>query len=281
MLRDVDAELAVEKGALAMPRLKFTTPEGLVVEASGEAADLPKAPRGAVRALVDAPSEAALRAFVTLLDLDADSARQVSRLARAVPLRLAGTMRFEGDGTRDIMIDGALQGGRVAARVGLGAGANLGDAPLDFTLTFDGVNVEKTALGLFEGVAAEAAASGKPGSLIVKAAGIPTRGLETLAELSSEGTSLNWRGRLTTGGTERALSADGRFSVSVPDARPLFAAAGLPPSQGLSGVAASGQLDARLRDGALELKSTEFALGASNVKGSVTIGPSRRMERPT
>ena len=272
ILRDVDAEIAVETGMLSMPRLKFTTPEGLSVEASGEATDLPKAPRGAVRALVEAPSDAAARAFVTLLDLTDDEARQVSRLTRAVPFRLAGTMRFEGDGTRDVLIDGALQGGRVSTRLALGKGATWREAPVDLTLSLDAVDAEKIAVSLLEGLPPNAAGTGKPGSLVIKASGTPRLGLETLAQLSSEGSNLAWRGRMTIPDAGGFLAADGRIDVGMPDARLAMAAAGLPSPNGLTGVGLTGQIDAALKGGTLSLKSRDFTLGTAALKGSLTIG---------
>ena len=43
-LNDVDADIRLERGKLLIPRLRFATPEGLFVDAEGEATDVPASP---------------------------------------------------------------------------------------------------------------------------------------------------------------------------------------------------------------------------------------------
>ncbi len=131
ILRDVDAEMSIERGTLSMPRLRFSTPEGLAIDAEGSAKDIADRPDGSIRALVSAPNEAAAKTFIRLLDLDANDEASLERLSRLAPMRVAATLTLHSGetNTSHLAIDGlsavAASRPRFNCRAGATAGARL------------------------------------------------------------------------------------------------------------------------------------------------------------
>lgn len=274
-LRDFDAEISVEKGALTLPLLKFSTDEGLRVEAEGDAADVPSKPHGTIRATVSAPSDKAARAFVELLDLSGDDATVAQRLTRLAPLRLASILSFAGDGQgSQLKVDGKAAGGRLSATVRLDRRVNVWrDAPFELSVAMVDVESEQVLTSLF-GLPPSSAASGAfgKGSLTLKAAGTPASGLISLAELTADGLSLDYHGRVSLP-VEEGLAAIGDLRLNARDGRSLLALAGVPIGEGAAGAPVSGSLSLTLKDRVLRLESSDFSVDANTFKGVVALAP--------
>ncbi len=167
VLTDFDANIRLERGSLSIPRLKFSTPQGLSVEADGEARDVPAHPKGAIRGLVSAPNAEAARAFLTLLDADPAVATDLDRVASLAPFRVAGTLQLAGaptDGST-LSLDGTLGGGRLSATVRLdGDRTKWRTAPLDAQMSLESRDIARviaTLLGA-KPIATEQAPAGQP-----------------------------------------------------------------------------------------------------------------------
>lgn len=274
LLKDVDADIRLEQGRLSIPRLKFATPEGLYVEAEGEATDVPAHPKGSVRGLVSAPSTAAARAFLTLLSSEEDlSAGDLDRFAGLAPFRLAGTLNLSGGATNasTLSVDGTLGGGKLSAALRLdGGSANWRTSPMDLTATIDSPDATKLVATLFGGKVSRGGAQPVRGRAVIKASGVPTDGLLSFADVSGDNLTLGYRGHVraaTTGATE----LDGELKIAAPDARIGLALAGLDVAEGAAGVPINGTIDLTRKSGALSLESEALTLGESKLSGRVAL----------
>lgn len=275
ILRDVDAEMSIERGALSMPRLRFSTPEGLAIDAEGSAKDIADRPDGSIRALVSAPNEAAAKTFVRLLDLDDNDEASLERLSRLAPLRVAATLTLHSGeiNTSYLAVDGSLGGGRITAALQLQGGRDgWRKAPADVTATITSPDVERLVSALFNARTPAAGTSPQPGQLLFKAAGTPTTGLLTVAEVNSDTFSLDYNGRVSLPAPDQA-AASGTLRVSSADARSAFALAGVKLGEATAGIPLAATLSLALNDKALTLETRAMTLGASTVGGKVTLTP--------
>lgn len=275
VLNDVDASVTLDNGALSIPRLKFSTPEGLLVEAVGEAKSISSAAQGALRGLVAAPNPRAARAFLTLLDGD-DGAlmRDFDRLTALAPLRLAWRLDLSGGETQSakLTLDGLLDGGRMAGGVHLDGGRkNWRTAPLDIEARFENPNIAGlvgTLLGV--DVATDAAQRAGQGSSLIKATGVARNGLLTLADVTADGLTLNYRGTVGLREAE-GQELDGELRIRSADARVPLGLAGLRVGSGAEGVALSGSVRVHSEGGRLSVHGDQLRLGDSVLSGQVAV----------
>jgi uncharacterized protein involved in outer membrane biogenesis len=270
LLNDVDTEVQLEGGRLTIPRLRFSTPEGLYVDAEGDATDVPDHPKGAIRGLVSAPSPAAARAFVSLLDTEDAQEETLERIAGLAPFRLAGTLKLAGapSNATTLSVDGTLSGGRLSGALKLDGGrAKWRVSPLDLSLTLDSPDVGRVVAALFDAKISETPAQGQ---VVIKAAGTPSDGLVSLADVSADGLSLAYRGevRLPAPG-ETGLEGD--VAIAAHDARLMLALADLVPPEGMSGTPLDGTVHVRREGATLSLSSGALTLGDSIVSGEVAV----------
>jgi uncharacterized protein involved in outer membrane biogenesis len=277
ILSDVDTNIRIERGMLAISHLKFSTPEGLYVEAQGEAKDVPSRPKGSIRGLISAPNAEAARAFVSLLDADTP---QLDRIARLAPLRLAATLTLAGDGGKasgaktggnTLALDGTMGGGRLTASVRIDGDASAWrSSPLDAQATLDSPDLAGLVMALFDARAtATATEPAKAGHLVIKAAGIADQGLLSLADATADGLTLRYRGqvRLPAGGE---TELDGDLRIATPDSRLAFALAGLSPQAGATDPV-TGTVHVRRTGPVLTLAGEGVTLGASTVSGEMSL----------
>jgi uncharacterized protein involved in outer membrane biogenesis len=275
VLRDVELEMGIDRGVLSLPVLKFATPEGLVIEATGHAADIPSRARGAMRGLIEAPTAEATLAFLDLLDLEKDQRAGVERIAKLAPLRLAGSLDFTGEaeGAADLSLDGTVEGGRMTALVRLAGGqGSWRSEPIDISATLDAPGVERllAASPPAHARAADTPTALKPGRVVLKAGGIPANGMLSLLQITSDDFSADYNGRVTmpaAGATDLA----GTLAISARDARAALAIAGVRLGDGAAETALAGSVAVRSKDGALTLATDDLAVGASKVRGSLTL----------
>ncbi len=273
-LTNVDTNIRLDRGTLTIPRLKFSTPEGLSVEADGEAKDVPARPKGTIQGLISAPNAAAVRALLTLIDGDGAAATDLDRFSRLAPLRLAGSLELGGGGANAsaLAFDGTLKGGRVSASVRLDGGrSQWRSAPLDVQATFDNPDIAGLVAALFDArIKTDAAEAPKGGRAVIKATGVPASGLLSFADVTAEGLALGYRGRVSlpeAGNTQ----LDGDLSVTTSDARVALALAGLSTGDGAAGVPLGGKIRVRREGPSLKLASDALTLGDSTISGEVGI----------
>ena len=277
ILRDVDAVVQLEKGVLSIPRLKFSTPEGLLVEAEGGAKEVPARPQGTLRGLIAAPNPRAARGFLDLLDGDDGALGQdFDRIAGLAPLRLAWTLDLAGGDTQatTLTLDGALSGGRLAAALKLDRGrGQWRTQPLDFKASLENPDIARlTATLLDVNIAADAAERAGSGRAVIKATGVPSEGLLALADVTAEGLVLGYRGEIgLRQAGERRL--DGELRIRAADVRLPLALAGLDAASGVDGTPFAGTVKVHREADRLDLSGQGLRLGDSVVSGQATVIP--------
>ncbi len=273
-LRDVDMDVAITNGRMAMRACKFVTSDGLAFNLDGDIADMAGEPRGDLHWVLAAPGKDAFSNFVKLWDLPEDSSAQAMRYAALAPLRLAGTIRLgqRAKGTADIFADGSLQGGRVVASARLDGGLeNWRNGAADLALTIESPDVVQT----FDQLSGRASASvteprQRAGEIFLKAVGTPAKGLLAAATVKASGLFFAYDGRvvLPAGDTR---NFDGDVRVSARELGDVMALAGLGSGGALRGAPIVGTVKMASANHAIELKPRQLTVGGSQVDGTLAL----------
>jgi hypothetical protein len=254
--------------------LKFSTPEGLSVEAEGEASGVPAKPKGALRTLVSAPTPEAASAFLRLLDLTEDQEAVAKRFSSLAPIRLAGTLTFRerSEHGADLVLDGLVQGGRMRAALRFDGGREKWRTePADISVSTDSQNVERLLSGVLDRPALRPSdAAPVSGRVLLKASGTPANGMLSLASVSSEGLDLDYTGNLRLP-ADWALEAFGKLRIVAQEARPAFALAGLRLPDGVLGTPIDGMVALSINDSLLSFKAEGLKIGESSVRGVMAL----------
>lgn len=273
-LRNVEADVSVEGGKLAMRQLKFADDAGLEVELEGEASDLRAAARGSVRMLVVAPGAASASSFVDLAGLDTYAPGLVDYIQRLAPLRVAGTLNLgaRAPNAADLNLDGTVRGGRLTANFDLDGGlAGWRTAPVSMTARIDTPDVEQTISALVGGASSAAPGdAARPGKVVARAAGTPQDGLLSFAAVESKGLFLDYNGRVQLS-PSAPIAFTGDMMVASPDTRILLSLAGIDLPGATAAIPVSGALSLVKADDGLTLRPTELMLADTPVSGEISV----------
>lgn len=281
-LRDVDADLAIEKGRLSIARLRLATSDGLDLDLEGELADATTRPKGTLRGLVAADRPAAVEGLLRAIgDAAAVDAAQ-SQIAALAPLRLAGRVSI-GQRTptaTDVDADGTVQGGRLVASARLDAGwQRWRDGPASISMAADSPDVDQL-LRFALSATAEPARGRTPrrGQVELKAQGVPGQGMLAAASLTSPGLVLSYDGPLKL---EKGMpgAIDGEVRITADDVTEALELAGLRLGGGVAGLPVDGVLHVAARDNVLTLKPRELTIGTRRIAGNVILA--QRTGRPS
>lgn len=269
-LQNVHLDVALQKGALTVPKLKFESTGGLAVDLEGSAADVPSKTRGRLRGVIEAPSAEAVTALADLVDLPPDVHDKVVGWSRLSPWRVATTISF-GERLReavDITVDGTLRSGRVVAEARVDAARGVWrSAPSDITAQIETPDV----YGFLDQLSGSKSKVGdpRPGKVFVKAAGKATDGLVAVAELSAETVELEFNGRVSIPETGEP-AAKGDIRVAANDLGRIMTLAGLSLGAGAGAVPVNGSIAAAHDGSKLTLASPALKIGEAAVSGVVT-----------
>jgi uncharacterized protein involved in outer membrane biogenesis len=275
-LRDVDMDMGIEQGRLALRACKFVTADGLQLEIEGNVADTTTRPRGALQWIFGAPTKEAYATLMQLLDLPEGARQQAGAFAALVPMRLAGTVQL-GDrqpGAADISADGSAQGsGRLVATANLDGGlANWRNGSADITATIDSTNVASivASLGLRKINAAAAAGAPQAGEIFFKAVGIPSKGMTATASAKAPALFFGYDGRIVLP-DDGSRELDGELRVSARGLSDAMAVAGLGSGEALRETPIVGTFKVASANHAIELKPQQLTVGGSKVDGSLAL----------
>ncbi len=273
-LRDVDMDIAVEQGRLAVRTCKFVTDDGLAVELEGTVADVGGDPHGALRWVFAAPDKNAFTSFVRLWDLPADLSKQAMPYVALAPMRLAGAIRLgeRGKTSSDIHADGSIEGGRLVATARLDGGlGNWREANADLALTLDSSDVVQAFDNLTTHTAsAPAEPRERSGEIFVKAVGVPASGLLTTATVKAPGLFFAYDGSVGLP-ADGAHTFNGDVRVSSRELGDILAIAGLGTGGALRGVPVIGTVKMTSASHAIELKPQQLDVAGSKVDGTIAL----------
>src|SRR5262249_24498845 len=198
--RDVSAMVEVKSGSLKQLQLRLAGDEGYSLELEGAVDALTSLPKGTLRGSVMAESAAGIAPLADLLGVPIAFRPGDSREKTVIPLRLAGTMTF---GARtptaaDLVIEGEANEAavRVNARFDGGTGG-WRSGRSDLTASLESASTAKVAALLFAtGLAGGRAEGAKPGRILIRATGVPSEGLATVASLEGGEVGLSFRGQV-------------------------------------------------------------------------------------
>jgi hypothetical protein len=281
--RDVAMDIELRGGRLRLPLLRVAGDDGFSLELEGEVESAATRPKGTLRAVIGADSAQAIAPLADLLGIP-EAFRPDTRRAQAMaPLRLAGSMSL---GARtptsaDVVLDGEINGAGVKLNARLDGGPSgwrTGSADLTAL-------VESADAGAIAALLAPGRSLGRgggdpgPGRLLVKASGVPTQGLATLASVDAGGLALSFRGQVVA--AESGNSAAGELEIKAADGTRIAALAGLAPPLRLDGLAVAGTLKFAADGSKLAIDKLGLNVGGSEVKGQISIataGDRRRVE---
>ena len=280
--RDVAMEIELKGGRLRLPLLRVAGDEGFSLELEGEVDDAASRPKGGLRAVVGADTGSAIAPLAELLGIPEALRPDAGRAQAMVPLRLAGSMAF---GARtptsaDLVLDGEANGASVKLNARLdGSAAGWSAGLADVTGLIEGQDASVIAAFVVPGGTSGRAGSPGTGRAVLKAAGVPSQGLASLASLESGDLALNFRGRLVAG--EGGNSAAGDLDIKATDGARIAMLAGLAPPLRLDGLPVAGSLRFAVDRDSLALEKLALNIAGSDVKGRLKIGAAgdrRRVE---
>lgn len=241
-LENLDLKMRRAAGRVDLETLAFKTGSGLSVVATGSAASGAETADGLVRFRLEAPTAAAVATLDRFLALPEAVRAPAMRYALSAPLRLAGTIRQDAEGGRrtcEIAIDGSAAGERIT--LALRGDADLFEiagAQADIVMTLSGKDGSRllsrlagrpAAVQLAEAVAL---APPVPGTLTIRASGIPSTELATVAKLTSDGLSASFDGNVSFAGEAERI--EGKIALAVASAAPLLDMLGIAAPDELS-----------------------------------------------
>jgi uncharacterized protein involved in outer membrane biogenesis len=272
-LRDVDVDIAVEKGRLAMRSCKFVTDDGLTVDIEGDVANVTSEPRGMLHWVFAAPSKEAYTSLVRLWDLAEGGAAKAMAYAALAPMRIAGTITL-GENSKtgvDIVADGSIQGGRVATSAHLGGGlAGWRDGESDVAVNIESSDVVRA----FDALSMRPTKGPEPhainGEIFLKAVGVPADGLLTTATVKAPGLFFAYDGNISLP-KDGGQKFDGDLRISSRELADVLALGGLGSGGALRGVTIIGSIKMQSANHALELEPQQLAIADSKVDGTMAL----------
>lgn len=280
--RDLQAAMELKGGHLRQLLLRLSGDDGYSLELEGSVDDAASRPKGSLRGLIVAETVAGISPLVELLGMPEAFRPTEERAQVMVPLRLAGSMTF-GNRTAtsaDVVLDGEANGAAVKLNArfdGGSSGWRSGNA--DVTATVESSDGARVA-GLLIADATPARSANKgAGRILIKAGGVPSEGLTTLATLESGEVGLAFRGQVTA--AESGTKTTGNLEIRAGDGTRLAALAGLAPPLRLDGLPISARLKLALGEGTIGIDKLALQIGGSKVGGQITLSPAgdrRRIE---
>lgn len=274
-LRNVEADVSLEAGKLAMRQLKFGDDTGLEVELEGEAADLKSAAHGSVRGLIVAPATNAAQSFVDLAGLDTYAPGLATYLQRLAPLRLAGTVNLGGraSGVADIKLDGTIRGGgRAIATIELDGGfASWRTANAGITVRVDTPDIDQSLVAIIETAPQLSSPhAARRGQILARATGVPQDGLLSFGSVAADGINLSYSGHVLMP-SDAALGLRGDVEVAGRDGRTLVSLAGLNLPAAVAETPISGVIAVNKTADTLTLKPAALEIAGTTVGGELTV----------
>jgi hypothetical protein len=278
--RDISAAVVTKGDSLKQLALRLAGDGGYNLELEGKVDNLASTPKGTVRGHVVADTPDSIAPIAALLGVPTAFRPGDSREQAIAPLRLAGILTF---GSRtptsaDLTLDGEGSGAviKVNARFeGAAGGWRAGRA--DITASVESGDGAKLAKLLFPtSMLPGRATAAKPGRILVRATGIPSEGLTSVASVDAAGTALSFRGQVQM--ADAGPKVNGDLEVRSGEGTALAALAGFPPLFRVDGVPVSARLKLAVDGGTISMDKLALQLGASKLSGSITLsgaGPRR------
>jgi uncharacterized protein involved in outer membrane biogenesis len=269
-LNDVDADISMSGGALKMPVLRFTSPDGLRIDMQGDIKDVAGKPAGALRGFVSAPTAEAVAALGGLIgSASALPSGLFASGVSAFELAFIGSFGDRGGPKFTLKSDGMLQGTRASATIVLEGGlAGWREAPIDATVRLDGPDVITLLAG--KEAAPRGGSSPTPAALVLKATGPSAASLVTFGQLEAGSNKATFTGRSALG-SGGAIDVAGELGLAIADLADLQQLIGPRRRLRVSGIGIDGILEVVAKGKTVQLEPHGLSVGKSLVSGLLTL----------
>jgi uncharacterized protein involved in outer membrane biogenesis len=280
--RDVMAQVDVKGGNLRLPLLRVASDQGFSLELEGKVDNAASRPKGTLQGIATIENSRGVEPLAELLGVGAAYRLDDRRAEAIVPMRLAGSMSF---GVRtptstDVMLDGEANGARVKLNGRFDGGVDgWRKGAADLTALIESGNGGLIATLLAPRGAPQRTESPKPGRLLIRANGVPSEGLASLATVETGEVTLGFRGQLTAGESSTKLA--GELELAATDGARIAALAGLSPPLRLDDLPIAGTLNFSAGGDTIGIDRLSLRIAGSPVKGQLALsaaGDRRRVE---
>ena len=280
--RDVAAQVDVKGGNLRLPLLRVASDQGFSLELEGKVDNAASRPKGILQGIATVETGRGVEPLAELLGIGTAYRLDDRRADAIVPMRLAGSISF---GVRtptstDMVLDGEANGARVKVNGRFDGGADgWRKGAADLTALIESGNGGLIATLLAPRGGPQRAEAARPGRLLVRANGIPSEGLASLATLETGEVTLGFRGQLTAGETSTKVA--GELELTAADGARMAALAGLTPPLRLDDLPVAGTLNFTADGNKIGIDRLSLKIAGSPVKGQLalsTAGDRRRVE---
>jgi uncharacterized protein involved in outer membrane biogenesis len=273
--RDFSTALVTKGGQLKQLALNLAGDGGFALQLDGKVDSLAAQPKGTVRGHVTAEAPDSISPLAALLGIPSAFRPGDSRERGIAPLRLAGALTLGGRTatSADLTIDGEAGGAAVKVNArfdGSSGGWRSGHA--DVTAAIDSGDAGRIAALLFpEALPGGRVGSAKPGRILIRAGGVPSEGLKTLATIDAADLALNFRGKVAI--TDAGTRADGDLEARSGNGTLLAALVGLAPALRADGVPVSARLKLAVDRGTVGMDKLALQLGGTRLAGKIALAP--------
>ena len=270
ILRDVDADVTLAGGRLAIPGVRFGAEDGHSIELSGDVAGfLRQDARGSIAYLATAKGRSDLDELLAALGLR-DIAQALGAHAESlVPLRVAGRLRFgeAQTGAAEASFDGRVGATRATGTVRTGKrGATWRDSPLDIAATLESDSVGALLAVVSPGRQPKSSDRNGAARLTLRGIGVPRTGVVSLVSLDGDALSAEYRGRISVDDAA-SLGFDGNARFSASDLTRALAQLGIADRPTTQKVAMAGT--AKVTGGVEQAKldAVDIDIGGARISG--------------
>jgi hypothetical protein len=269
--RDVVASMDLRSGHLQGLLLRLSLDDGFQLELEGNVDDLARHPKGSLRGAVVAETAAGVAALMQLFGVPDALRPNPGRNRFLAPLRLAGSMTF---GKRlatsaDLMVDGEANGMTVSLNARFDGGADgWRSGRAEVSASADANDAAKLVSLLSATDASGGSAA--PGRALIRADGVPSEGLTSIATIEAGDLGLKFRGKLTV--ADAGVGAAGHLDIRARDGARVAALAGLPPLA-MDGLPLRASLELSMAEGTVGFDKLSVKLGGSMVSGRIKLSP--------
>ena len=271
--RDFSTAVVTRGDSLKQLNLRLTGDDGYNLDLEGRVDNLSGAAKGTVRGHVVAQSADSIAPLAALLGLPAALRPGDTRQQAIAPLRLAGSLSF---GSRTRPPRTWWWTARPTARPSRSTPASTalrGDgataAPTS-TASVESNDAGKIVAMLLPGSAQLGrAGAAKPGRILIRGAGVRSRGLMSLVSVDAAELALTYRGQVTM--TDAATRADGDLELRAGNGTALASLLGLAPALRADGVPVSAKAKLGLDGSTVSLDKLALQVGASRMSGKIAL----------
>ncbi len=275
--RDLDADLQMKDGRLAINKLHLASEDGILIRADGQIDQSNAASKGAINFMVEAESAVALHQLGEMIALPSALLKNPKRLRTLSPLRLAGSLNT-GNQTRsgfEFKVDGMAADSHISLKMHHeGRFADLGAKPLNISMTAENPKGAELIRQMASASLSKNALASSAGRLVFHGHGVPNKGVKTTLSLDAADTRFNFDGLVQMSDDGDITEMDGTVKVSSKTAAVPLALIGFGNTSNDMKDALNIRADLNKTKNTYRLSNISGRLGAGSLQGNAVVDSS-------